>query len=235
MTTIVFLPGLLCDETVWQPQMDAFTRFNINMKFIDYGDADSLPAMANIVAAEVDGQCALVGHSMGGRVALEFARNTPERITRMVLMDTGYLPLAKAESGKQETMGRMALVSMAKKHGMRAMGKHWMLNMIHPEQHKNYSLCTTILDMIESRSISSFVAQQNALLNRPDATPVLNALNCPTLFVTGDHDNWSPFEQHVAMAKLARQENLKLIFNSGHMTTLEQPEQVNESLIQWLV
>ena len=71
MTRLVLLPGLVCDASVWAHARAALTaRADIHVAHYGTLDSlDSLGAMAEKVLAEVDGPCALAGHSMGGRIA----------------------------------------------------------------------------------------------------------------------------------------------------------------------
>ncbi len=234
MTPTIFLPGLICDAAVWSEQTDFFARQGISSQVIDYGDANSLGAMAEIAIAQSPEQFILIGHSMGGRVAMEVARRAPERISHLILMDTGYLPLHNGDAGQHEVSGRLALLETARQQGMRAMGKVWMLGMVLPEHLQDSQLCDAILDMIERKTVQQFEHQQTALIKRPDATEVLRSLECPTLFISGDQDSWSPVERHYEMAELVPGSEVIAIERSGHMCTMEQPQAVNEALIRWL-
>ncbi|MBN0987242.1 alpha/beta fold hydrolase [Amphritea pacifica] len=234
MSALVFLPGLICDHAVWQSQVDDLIQQGYECQVIDYGNADSLAEMARITLDLAPESCVLAGHSMGGRVALEVARQAPQRLSHLVLMDTGYLPLAPGAAGEKERAGRMALIEKARHHGMRTMGQEWMQGMVLPQHLKDTKLCNTILDMIERKTVAQFEAQQTALLNRPDATEVLRSLSCPTLFICGSDDLWSPVSQHEAMAELVVHSRVQVIAQSGHMSTMEQPEAVTQALTEWL-
>lgn len=136
----------------------------------DYGLLDSIEAMARqALALAPSGPLYAVGHSMGGRVALEIARLAPEHAAALVLMDTGTEPLSPdAALAGQERAKRLALLDIARGQGMRAMGAQWARGMVHPER-LDTPLFAQILDMIERKTPEIFGAQINALLNRPDA------------------------------------------------------------------
>jgi len=91
-----------------------------------------------------------------------------------------------------------------------------------------------ILDMIERKTPRIFEAQLGALLGRPDARPVLAESACPVLLLCGRQDAWSPLERHEAMQQLLPRSRLAVIEDSGHMTTMEQPEAVTSALLGWL-
>ena len=231
--TLVLLPGLVCDSAVWAPQVQALSS-HMQCHVVDYGLLDSIGAMAQLVLDSAPAQCfALAGHSMGGRVALEVLRRAPQRVQHLALLDTGTHPLAPGEAGAKERAGRIGLLQTAERQGMRAMAELWAKPMVHPARHGT-PLFAAVLDMLERSSAEQYAAQINALLNRPDAAPVLSSITCPTLLLTGREDLWSPPEQHARMAAAIAGAQLCIVEQCGHMSTLEQPEAVNAAFARWL-
>ena len=232
--TLVLLPGLVCDRAVWAPQMQALSA-HLDCHVVDYGMLDSIGAMAQHVLDTAPAPTfALAGHSMGGRVALEVVRRAPGRVHHLALLDTGTYPLADGDAGKKERAGRMGLLQIAERQGMRAMAEQWAKPMVHPSRHGT-PLFAHVLDILERSSAEQYAAQINALLNRPDAAPVLASIACPTLVLTGRDDLWSPPEQHERMATAIKGAQLCIVEQCGHMSTLEQPEVVSAAFEGWLL
>lgn len=230
---LMLLPGLLCDYAAWEAPAERLAS-RAECRIPSWGNLDSIEAMAAHVLNTVEEpRFALAGHSMGGRVALEVMRQAPERVTRLALLDTGFQPLAPGEAGQRERAGREALLAQAREHGMRAMGEIWAKGMVHPRQ-LSAPLFASILDMIERSDPDQFAAQIRALLGRPDATPVLATIDCPTLLLCGRDDTWSPLARHEQMRELIANAELDVIEDSGHMTTMEQPQAVADALSRWL-
>jgi len=232
---LVLLPGLLCDEAVWADQREALAS-RADTFVPDYNDLDSIAGMAKKVLETAPyPEFSLAGHSMGGRVALEVVRQAPQRVKRLALLDTGYEAIAKGEAAEAERDKRMKLLAVAKEQGMRAMGGLWAPGMVHPDQ-VGTPLYEAVLDMIERRTPGQFEAQIKALLVRPDATPVLRALACPTVFICGRQDSWSPLPRHEAMLALVPPGlgSLHAIEDCGHMSTMEKPQAVSDILARWL-
>jgi len=173
-----------------------------------------------------------VGHSMGGRVALEVVRLAPQRVLRLALLDTGFLPRAAGAQGEAEQASRLGLLETARRSGMGAMGREWTRGMVHPSR-IDTPVFTAIVEMIERRTPEVFAAQIRALLSRPDASPQLLAIDCPTLVLCGRQDSWSPLSQHLQMAAIIRGARLRIIEDCGHMSTLERPEAVTSALVEW--
>jgi len=231
--SIVFLPGLLCDRAVWKAQVATLSR-RYDCFVADYGGADSLSAMAKSVLEAAPPHFSLVGHSMGGRVALEVMRQAPQRVARLALLDTGYQARPEGEAGVAEAERRYRLLDIALSQGMRIMGREWLQRMVHPERLQDGALIESILAMIERKTPGIFAAQIRALLHRPSAEGVLRAIRCDTLFLCGRQDGWSPLARHEEMAAIVPGARLAVIEDSGHMVSLERPEAVTAMLEGWL-
>lgn len=231
-TPLILLPGLMCDAAVWRAQITALPAARCVVPA--WGLSDSLTVMAEQVLREAPTEIfALAGHSMGGRVALEVMRQAPDRVERLALLDTGTHTLAAGEAGEKERAGRMALLALARSRGMRALGEQWARGMVHPDQ-LDTPLFEAILAMLDRSSPAQFAAQIHALLNRPDATPLLAAIKCPTLVLCGADDAWSPPAQHEAMCAALPNARLCIVEHCGHMSTMERPAEISAALTEWL-
>ena len=233
---LLLLPGLMCDGAFWA-SLQAAVPAALSCQVVDYADADTLTAMAQAALAAAPPYFALAGHSMGGRVALEVVRLAPERVQKLVLMDTGCLPLAAGDAGEKERAGRMALLEVARTNGVRAMCGEWLKGMVHPARLNDAALLELITDMFARKNADRFARQLNALLTRPDASPVLaglQSLGLPTLLLCGRQDSWASVAQHEAMRLLAPHASLCVIENAGHMVLMEQPQETARRILQFL-
>jgi pimeloyl-ACP methyl ester carboxylesterase len=231
---LVLVPGLLCDQAVWKPQMKALKDL-ARIQVAEHGELDSLSAMAQKILAEAPAKFALAGHSMGGRVALEVVRRAGSRVTGLALLDTGYTSLAAGEAGAKEAAARLELLALARQSGMRAVGEQWLaIPMIQTARLKERKLVESILQMVERRTPEQFTAQIRALLHRPDATTLLPIISCPSLVLCGQDDAWAPLSTHRAMAQLIRHSTLVSVPDCGHMCTMERPDAVSAALRTWL-
>jgi len=194
-----------------------------------YGDARSLASMAERVLNDAPATFSLAGHSMGARVALEMFRLAPERIERLALLDTGVHP-----PGAEEPAKRMALLEKGKNDGMEALVDAWLPPMVHPDRRSDAAFMKPLRDMAVNAGIEQFGNQVAGLLGRPDATPLLSDVKCPVLVGVGRQDEWSPLEQHVAIAEMIDDAVLVVFEESGHMAPFEVPEQVSNALHAWM-
>src|SRR5450830_170586 len=229
MKTIYLLCGLLCDEVVWQAQAGALRQSgDADVRIVSFQQDDSIAAMATRVLRDAPERFMLAGHSMGGRVALEVYRQAAQRVTRLALLDTGY---EAATAG--EDLRRAVLVDRARAEGIAAIAATWAMPMLAPAHRDDASLVASILSMVQRMSPEIYAGQTRALLGRPDATPVLSAIVCPTLILCGSEDAWSPPERHARMAALISGSVLTEVPACGHMSTMEQAAAVSRALLQW--
>ncbi|WP_201837050.1 alpha/beta fold hydrolase [Microvirga zambiensis] len=226
--TIVLLPGLLCDASMWDAQRKALEPY-ADVRIGDFSQLDSIEAMARSALALADGPLVAIGHSMGARVAMEMVRLAPERITKLVLIDTGIDP---RRDGEQEK--RRELVDLAFAEGMEALADTWLPPMVHLERVADEALLAPLKDMVLRASPEQHQRQIKALLDRPNARLGLAQIACPTLVMVGRQDRWSPLAQHEEMAALIPEAELVVIEDSGHMSLVEQPEQVSQALLRFL-
>jgi pimeloyl-ACP methyl ester carboxylesterase len=230
---LLFLPGLACDTEVWKHQTRCLTGIT-PVTVADYGTSDSIAEMARVALQRAPQRFAMVGHSMGGRVAYEVVRRAPERVLGVALLDTAYRGWVPGEAGERERAERLELVELARSQGMRVMARRWVQRMVHPARLSDERLIGAIVEMFARKTPAIFAAQINALLGRPDATPVLCGMRCPTMVLCGREDAWSLPAYHRKMAFLIPQSKFVMIENCGHMSPMERPAEVTAAMREWL-
>jgi pimeloyl-ACP methyl ester carboxylesterase len=235
---LILAPGLMCDATAWRHQIACFER-QLPVIVVDHGERDSLLAMATNVLLHAPHYFALAGHSMGGRVALEVMRQvlqaSPERVTHLALLDTGCHALPTGEAAQKERAMRLGFQRLAETHGVAAMARSWLRNMVHPDRLTNDpQLIAEIVAMFGRKSVQVYRAQIKALLERPEAFELLPQLQCPTLVLCGEVDQNSPPENNVEIADALPHSQLVVVPECGHMVMQEQPDAVNRAMQHWL-
>lgn len=226
--TLMLLPGLLCDETVWEAQIAAFGR-DWQIIVVDLRGYSSFDTMAEVVLERAPSRFALAGHSMGGRVALEVFRQAPDRVERLALLSTGVHPVLEGEADK-----RQQLIAFAWRDGMEALARQWIPPTLHPSHRQDHEMVEAMIAMWCRSTPEIHEGQIRAALDRRDARPLLPAIRCPTLVLGGADDPWAPASQQEEIAKAISGAELALIPECGHMVTMEQPEAVNARLRTWL-
>jgi len=215
---IVLIPGLLCDATVWQPLVKALPG---GAAIADLSTQDSLTRMARDCLAAHPGPLRVAGHSMGARVAMEMARLSPARVTRLALLDTGIHPLRDGEVEKRDE-----IVRFARENGMAALADRWLAGMVHAPNRADATLMKTLKDMVLRMDAELHARQIKALVDRPDASAYVGDITCPVLLLVGRQDQWSPVSQHENMQKVLVNSTLRIVEGAGHFAPLERPGEV---------
>lgn len=228
MSTVLALPGLLCDRLVWERQITGLTDV-ADVVVPAYPDCDDLADMARVALSTTDGPVSIVGHSMGARVALEAWALAPERIDRLALLDTGVHGVRP-----DEHEGRRRLTDLSASDGMAALADAWLPPMVHPSRRNDTAFMAPMHTMVQRNTPEQHAAQIRALMGRRDQTSVLASVTVPTLIAVGRSDEWSPVDQHEAMLEQVPHARFVVIEKCGHMATVEQPEVVTDLLRSWL-
>ena len=112
-TPLVLVPGLLCDDTLFAPQVEALSDL-AQCWVPGLLCEESMSAMARKVLRDVPfDRFALAGLSMGGYVCMEIMRQAPERVTGLGLLDT-----RAAVDAPEETRRRHDLVRLRSDYGL---------------------------------------------------------------------------------------------------------------------
>jgi pimeloyl-ACP methyl ester carboxylesterase len=225
--TFVLIPGLVSDARVWAPLAGALSgKHSVHHANVQ-GD-DSVRATAARLLEEVGGAIVAVGHSMGGRIALEMAHQAPERIRALVLSNTGHYAKQPGEEAKRQAKVDLGYENMDR------LAAEWLPPMLAPGRSADAAIMTDLTEMVLGIGAQVHERQIQALVGRPDAGVYLSDIACPILLLTGAQDGWSPEAQHREIAERAPDTELHVIDGAGHFLPMEQPEKTIETTMDWL-
>ncbi len=224
---LVILPGLTCSPAFFAETLAAFPGALAIGDY--YGGADSLEGMADYALALMPERAVVVGHSMGGRVALEVWRKAPERVAGLALCDTGVNAVAAEERAK-----RYRVRDHGRAHGFEALIDLWLPPMIGPQLRDDPAFYGQVKAICLQAGQKVFEAQTEALLNRPEEESLLPGITCPVAAITAEDDEWSPPADHAAMAQAVPDGTLTVVPGVGHMLPVEDPAAFNAALAELL-
>lgn len=228
MTSLVLVPGMMCDARLFTPQIAAFSAHH-DLHLATLTQPGSISDKARAILDTAPPRFALCGLSMGGIVAMEILRQAPDRVSHIALLDTN--PLAEKDEVKERRQPQMAEVRAG---GLASvMQQQVMPNYLSPS-HELPEVLDLCLDMALALGPDVFLDQSEALMARPDQTDTLASADLPALVLCGRDDQLCPLERHELMAGLIPGATLEIIEGAGHLTTLEQPEHTNAALARWL-
>ncbi|PJI96380.1 pimeloyl-ACP methyl ester carboxylesterase [Acidovorax sp. 69] len=179
--------------------------------------------------AQHAGPLLLAGASMGGMIAMEAARQAPERVAGLALLGT----TARPETPDMRAL-REAAIELFEQGRLREVIEPNVALAFHPDNATRPGLVQVYLDFVLDAGAAHLVRQNRAVIHRPDARQHLPGVTCPVLVVCGQADQLTPPECSAEIAALVPHADHTLLAGSGHMLTLEQPEAVNHLLVQWL-
>ena len=228
MEDLVLLPGLLCDDALWQAQSTALApRFKVQVARLDKGE--TVAEVAGHVLAAAPPRFALAGLSLGGYIAFEIIRQAPARVSRLALLDTSARP-----DDAEKRRRRRGLIELAQKGRFKGVTPRLIPSLIGPAAQDDPEIVTTILEMAGRLGRDGFIRQQNAILSRPDSRPDLSAINCPTLVAVGALDQLTPPALSAEMAAAIPGARLHVFEDCGHLPPLERPDETTAVLDEWL-
>jgi pimeloyl-ACP methyl ester carboxylesterase len=189
--------------------------------------ADNLPAMAALLLAEQPGDLLLAGCSLGGMLAMEVARQAPQRIRGLALLGT----TARADTPELIALRTAAIAEFEAGRGEPLLRANAMFA-FHPA-HQGRLVEDYIAMMLRAGS-AALVRQNRAVMARADLRASLGAIACPTLVVGGAQDQLTPPERSREIADAVTGARFELLPECGHMLTWEQPQAVSALLVDWL-
>lgn len=227
-TSLVLVPGLLCDERLWSHQVGNLSDV-ADPVVANVPTSGSVSGMARDVLRRAPETFALAGLSMGGYVALEIMRQAPERVTALALLDTSARP-----DTQEQTQARLELLKLAEAGRFAEVPRLLLPRILQPARLADEDLASTVVGMASAVGPEAFERQERAIIARPDSRGDLASIDCPTLVLCGREDEITPLHLHEEMAELIPGAWLRVVDECGHLSTLERPARVNEALSDWL-
>ena len=174
------------------------------------------------------GPVILAGHSMGGYVALAFAKAYPQALRGLVLVGT--------KSGADTTEGAAGRRATAEK--VRAEGAAVVVDAMAPKMlsagNADAAMAAAVRGLMANSKPEGVIGALLGMAERSDAGAWVGAIQVPTLVITGADDTIIPPSESEALAKAIPGAQLKLIPKAGHLVAFEQPEAFNAALGEWM-
>jgi 3-oxoadipate enol-lactonase len=240
MADVALIHAGIADSRMWRPQLESFAHAHraIAPDLPGFGatpESDPVDYRAFVRSAlDAAGiqRAALVGTSLGGRVALELALESPERVSALVLVGAGidgheWSPEVRAFGEEEESAIERGDLDAAVEANLRLWlaGPRRTLDDIDPK----------IRELVRDMQRNAFELQQDRevqfIVLDPPASQRLAEVTVPTLVVTGDED---VADIHVIADKLAaeiRGAERATIADAAHLPNLERPEEFDRIVL----
>ena len=239
---VVLLHGYLENMLVWEEFVPLLYK-DVRVVTLDIpghgisvvnGEIHTMDYLADTIAAALDKigveHATVVGHSMGGYVALAFAERHPERLDGLVLLHS--TPYADSDEKKKNRQREISLIKSGKKE---------LLAHTAPEagfavENRN-RFRTEIEDLQQTIYLTEdagIVALLNGMIERKAQSEMLHALGKPILFVLGRKDGYIVPE--IAEKMVAEHPEAEVVWleNSGHMGFIEEAKACASALLDFV-
>ena len=236
---LVLVHGFLGSSKMWEPQIDFF-KDNFRVITPDlpgFGKSNkakshkSIQSISNFLLdhlkeKKID-KFHLLGHSMGGMIVQEMVKSEGNKISKLVCYSTG--PIGEMP-GRFETVNESR--ENLKKNGLETMARNiaktWFVK---GENAKYFDVC------IEVGKQTSIEAVNNSLVafKNWNGVEASKSIKNKTLIIWGDRDRSYNLEQVKILEKNIKNSKLKIFENCAHNVHLEQPDQFNKTIKDFLL
>lgn len=173
----------------------------------------------------------VIGHSMGGYVALALAEKYPALVQGLGLFHSTATP-----DSEEKKEARRKSITMIEKYGSDAFVKQTMPNMFSPVYRKEHpERIEAYIRLCSQCPQPSLIAYYEAMMQRPDRTAVLSSLKVPALFVIGKDDTAVPLQNILPQVSLPAVSDIRIFEDTGHMGMWEVPEASRLLLQQFIL
>lgn len=236
---LVFVHGFPFDRTVWQPQVAALRGshrvITVDLRGFGESPAGGGPGSMHRFAEDVHDllrelqtpRVVLVGHSMGGYVALAFAHYFPEELRGLVLVGTQAGPDSEAGAA-----GRRATIEKVRAGGVRVVTEAMAPKMVAPASQAR--MLDQVQGLMATATPAGVIGALEAMAGRADSRPALATIEAPTLVITGAEDGVILPAESRMIAEAIEGARLETLPNAGHLVAFEQADEFNRVLNSWM-
>ncbi len=185
-----------------------------------YSMTDIADDLAGLLDALKIDKAFFAGHSMGGYVALAFAKKYTNRVSGLALVSTQLL--ADPEDRKQ---GRYKTAADVSEKGVGIVAEAMT-----DKLSSNQKVRDVIRPLIEKQRTSGVVGTLKAMAEREDATALFSAMNYPVILVHGDADELISVERAREAKAILSSAHLVELAGVGHMPMMEVPKKTADAL-----
>ena len=240
--TVVLLHGYLENMLVWDDFVPLLYK-NVRVVTLDIpghgisvvtGEIHTMEFLADTLAAALDRlgieKATIVGHSMGGYVALAFAERHPERTEALVLLHS--TPYADSDEKKKNRQREISIIRSGKKEMLAHTAAEAGFAI------ENRSRFTTEIEDLQQivylTEDAGIIALLNGMIERKAQSEMLHALGKPILFILGRKDGYIVPE--VAEKMVAEHPEAEVVWleNSGHMGFIEESKTCAKALLDFV-
>ncbi|WP_028891569.1 alpha/beta fold hydrolase [Tenacibaculum sp. 47A_GOM-205m] len=223
MQKVYFISGTMCTVDLWQfvfPKLE-----NIQPIHIDITPATSFDEINEIILNHIGAPATIVGFSLGGFSAMNFAIHYPEKVKKLVIVAANTDGL-----NDNEIQLRKSTIDFLEKHNYKGISQARIQQFLHPDNHSNSEIVSIIKKMDTDLGKEVLLRQLKATSTRINISQEVLKLNVSCLFITAENDaliNPKKIKEFVNQTQKGKYITIK---NCGHMIPLEKPKELTHIL-----
>ena len=240
---VLLVHGFPLDHSMWNAQIDALARdyrvIAVDLRGFGRSEAgdeevtmeEYADDMAGLLdALSIQDRVVFAGLSMGGYVAWQFWRRYQSRVKALILCDT-----RAAADTPEIAAGRLKMAEHVLAAGPRLLTEAMLPKLFARSTVENRpEVVESLREVMLSSDRRAIAAAARGMAQRPDVTAMLGEINCPSLVIVGRLDAITTAEEMRSVADAMPLASYVEIADSGHMTTMEKPAEVNAAMLDFL-
>lgn len=224
--TLILIPGLGSTEVTWQHQEKHLGElFDVQVKIFDQ-DMRRADLVDALLSQAPDKFC-LAGHSFGGWLAQAVAATAPERVSKLMLLNT------YAQYNAEHLQLLDQFLSNIRNNLLIETLDANLSTIIHPDRIQDQDLVEPLQKMLKGFSSASYEHQVQAMINDYATETLLPNITCPTLVVHAREDQTFPTKELQFIADHIQAAKFTIIEECGHMSPMERPQAVTALMRLW--
>ncbi len=239
---IIFVHGFPYDHNMWQAQADELSTNYLCVSYDIRGLGESpagdgqftMESFVDDLEKIIDElklhRPILCGLSMGGYISLRAIERMQEKFSALILCDT-----KSAADDNEGKLKRAGAIKQINSGGFDSFVESFVLNCFGEKFVKENNLeFRKVVDRSKTNNPIGVKGCLLAMVSRTDTTESLSKIKIPTLVICGSEDKLTPPDVMKSMADKIPNANFVLVESSGHMTPIENPQEVNKAIKDFL-
>ncbi len=242
---LLFGHSYLWSSSMWQQQIAEFSKTYRCIVPDLWGHGNSAPLdgppqsladdhWALIQALNIE-RCSLIGLSAGGMSGIQLALDHPDKIEKLIIMDS-FVGIEPSET-QQRYFQMLDIVEQSGAIPQPLIEQLIPIFLSAVTLENQPDIATTFrksLTDLPAENIPTIVAIGRCIFKRKDRMAALSKLKMPVLVLVGELDQSRPPQESMEMVQAIEHAAYKIIARAGHISALEQPEEVNRLLHAFL-
>ncbi|TDQ28616.1 alpha/beta fold hydrolase [Tenacibaculum caenipelagi] len=223
MQKVYFISGTMCTVDLWQfvfPKLE-----NIQPIHIDITLANSFDEINDIILNHIEEPATIVGFSLGGFSAMNFAIHHPEKVKRLIIVAANTNGLSDSE-----IQLRKSTIDFLEKHSYKGISHARVQQFLHLDNHNNTTIVSIIKKMDVDLGKKVLIRQLKATSTRINISEEVLKLNIPILFIVAENDALVKATEVKEFANQTLKGRQITIKNCGHMIPLEKHKELSSIL-----